>query len=198
MYQSAQVSTKVYKEAKKDASKWRTGFQETFVTAKAKERGLSEEVVIKQMKREKESKEKGLNSRIIRGRNNKAPVVRAIANYEVNTHEAIVEAAAPSFLMRQKQTEDTPFMMSPLLDTLWYLAESPAADDIIDGRYRPPPGIDPYACEFIEVLAMPASIRAKCPVNCIATVEEHHARWKAQKARTASDQSTIGLQDGNL
>jgi len=66
------------------------------------------------MKREKESKEKGLNSRIIRGRNNKAPVVRAIAtgpddvNYEVDTYEAIVEAAAPSFLMRKKQTEDTP------------------------------------------------------------------------------------------
>jgi len=33
--------------------KWRTDFQETFVTAKAKERGLSEKVVIKQMKREK-------------------------------------------------------------------------------------------------------------------------------------------------
>ena len=61
-----------YKEAKKDATKWCKGFQEMFVTTKAKERGLSEEVVIKQMKREKESKEKGLNSRIIRGRNNKA------------------------------------------------------------------------------------------------------------------------------
>jgi len=58
------------------------------------------------MKREKESKEKGLSSRIIRGLNNKAPVVRAIAtepdgvNYEVDTHEATVEAVAPSFSMR--------------------------------------------------------------------------------------------------
>ena len=48
----------------------------------------------------------GLNSRIIRGRNNKAPVVRAIATghdgvmYEVDTHSTIVEAAAPSFLLR--------------------------------------------------------------------------------------------------
>jgi len=40
------LAHKAYKEAKKDATKWRTGFQETFVTAKAKERGLSEEVVI--------------------------------------------------------------------------------------------------------------------------------------------------------
>jgi len=111
-----------------------------------------------------------LNSRIIRGRNKKAPAVRAIAtgldgvNYEVDTHEAIVEAAAPSFLIRQKQTEDTPFIMSPLLDDLVYLTDSPAADEIIKGRYIPPPGIDLYACEFIEVLAMPASIRAKGPV----------------------------------
>ena len=97
------LAHKAYNEAKKDTSKWRTGFQGMFVTAEAKERGLSEEVLIKQMKREKESKEKGLNSRIIRGRNNKAPVVRAIAtgpdgaNYEVDNHEEIVVAVAPSF-----------------------------------------------------------------------------------------------------
>jgi len=94
-------------------------------------------------------------------------------NYELDTHEAIVEAAAPSFLMRQKQTEDTHFMTSPLFDDLGYLVDYPAADDIIEGRYNPPPGTDPDACEFIEVLAMPASIRAKGPVNCIATVAEH-------------------------
>jgi len=58
-------------------------------------------------------------------------------------------------------------MMSPLFDDLGYLVDSPAADDIIDGRYHPPPGSDPYACEFIEVSAIPASIRAKDPVNCI-------------------------------
>ena len=44
------------------------------------------------------------------------------------------------------------------------------------------------------VLAMPASIRAKGLVNCIASVEEHGAGWKAQKARTVSDQSTIGFE----
>ena len=85
-------------------------------------------------------------------------------------------------------------MMSPLLDDLGYLADSPAADEIAEGRYRPPPGTDPYACEFIEVLAMPVLIRAKGLVNCIDTIEEHHAGWKAQKARTASDQSTIGFE----
>ena len=124
-----------YKEAKKEASKWRTCFQETLVTAKAKERGLSEEVVIKQMKREKESKAKGFNSRIIRGCNNKAPVVRTIATgpdgvgYEVDTHDVIVEAAAPSFLRRQKQTEDTPFMRSSLLNDLGYLADTCCSGD---------------------------------------------------------------------
>jgi len=41
---------------------------------------------------------------------------------------------------------------------------------------------------------MPASIRAKVPVNCIDTVEKHCAGWKAQKSRTASDGSTIGFE----
>ena len=49
-------------------------------------------------------------------------------------NQSIVEAAAPSFLMRQKQTEDTPFMMSLLLGDLGYLADSLAADEIIAGR----------------------------------------------------------------
>jgi len=80
-----------------------------------------------------------LNSRIISGRNNKAPAVRAIVtgpngvNYELDTHEEIVEAVAPSFPMRQKRTEDTPFMMSPLLNDIGYLAEFPAADEIVTG-----------------------------------------------------------------
>ena len=45
--------------------------------------------------------------------------------------------------MRREQTEDTLFMMLPLLDDLGYLADSPAADEIIEGRYHPPPGTDP-------------------------------------------------------
>ena len=97
-----------------------------------------------------------MNSRIIRGRNNKGPVVRAIATgldgvgYEVDTHSTIVEAVAPSFLMRQKQIEDTSFMISPLLDDLGYLADTPAAQDIFDGRYHPPPGTDPYAWNSLK------------------------------------------------
>ena len=66
-------------------------------------------------------------------------------------------------------------MMSPLLSDLGYLADTPAAQEIIDGRYHPPLGTDSYACEFIEVLAMSESIRAKGPVNYIANVEEHRA-----------------------
>ena len=81
--------------------------------------------------------------------------------------------------------------MSSLLDELENLVDSPAADEIIKERYHPPPGTDPYACKFVEVLEMPALIRAKGQVNCIATVEEHSAGWKAEKARTASDQSII-------
>ena len=84
------------------------------------------------MKREKESKEKGLTSRIILERKNKAPFVRASATgpdgvgYVVDTHSTIVEAVVPSFLMRQKQTEDTPFMTSPLLNDLGYLVDAVA------------------------------------------------------------------------
>ena len=52
--------------------------------------------------------------------------------------------------------------MSLFLDDLGYLADSLAVDEIIEGRYHPPPGTDPYACELIEVLAMPASIHAIC------------------------------------
>ena len=191
---------KAYKTAKKDAAKWRTGFQETFVTATAKRKAIPEEVVIRQIKREAESKRQGMVSRSIRERNNKQPVVRAIAiaedgtKFEVDTQEGLIAAATPSFLKRQQQTEGTPFMTEPLLSEIGYLADGPAVDSIIDGRYIPPHGTDPYAREFLSALEMPASIRAKGPVNCIATLEEHRDGWKAQKARTASESSTLGFE----
>ena len=139
-------------------------------------------------------------SRAIRERNNKQPVVRAIAmandgtKFEVDTQAGLIAAATPSFLKRQQQTEQTPFMTVPLLSEIGYLADGPAVDSIIDGRYIPPPGTDPYACEFIAALEMPASIRAKGPVNYIATLEEPRDGWKAQKPRTASESSTLGVE----
>ena len=55
---SIKLAHTAYKKTKKDASEWRTGFQETFVTDKANERGLCEEVVIKPKRNVKKSRMK--------------------------------------------------------------------------------------------------------------------------------------------
>jgi len=85
-------------------------------------------------------------------------------------------------------------MTARLLSEIGYLADGPAVDSIIDGRYTLPQGTDPYAWEFLLALEMPASIRAKGLLNCIATLEEHCDGWKAQKARTASESSTLSFE----
>ena len=62
-----------------------------------------------------------------------------------------------------------PFMISPLFDDIGHLDDGSAVNDIVDdGWYTPPPGTDPYASEFIEVLSMLDSIQEKGGiVECI-------------------------------
>ena len=46
---------------------------------------------------------------------------------------------------RFSQTEDTPAMMSPLLEELGYLADTEAAEEILAGTFEVPEGTCKYA-----------------------------------------------------
>ena len=110
------IAWKEYQAAKKEAWSLRETFLQDKIARKAHDRNVTTENMVKMLKREQRSIQDGLDSRQIRGRNNKQPVRKAeITNFitgittTVYTQEEIVVAAVESNLRCQSQTDDTVF-----------------------------------------------------------------------------------------
>ena len=125
------IEWKEYQVVKKDAAALRSAFLKDQNTRKAHHKRMSSEDMIKLLRKEQRSIQEDRDSRQIRGRNNKQPVLKAeITDFTtgsvrtVYTQEEIVFAAAESNLRRQFQTVDTAFRQPPLMD-----AFGPCADN---------------------------------------------------------------------
>ena len=99
------LTWKEYRVAKKEACVFRKSFLEDKIARKAHDRNVTTESMEKMMIREEHSIQEGMDSRQIRGRNNKQPVLKAeITDFitgitrTVYTQEEIVAAAAESNL----------------------------------------------------------------------------------------------------
>ena len=136
-------------------------------------------------------------ARIIRAKNVKLPVMRAIAtdengnNYECNLQQTMIPVIAESNRIRQEQCIDTPFMIPPLLEDFGYTAYENNTQKVLAGEYVPPAGTCPYAAEFIEVLKMPIAIKKLEKIGIEVTAKQNKEAWRKQKERTASAYGTI-------
>ena len=97
-------------------------------------------------------------------------------------------------LNRQQQSNNIPFMTSPLVDICSYLANDKPAIEVIDGTFVPPEGTPQYVLEFLEVLKMLDAIRALGSVDLSITPEENQMGWGKMKGRTGSEPSTPGFE----
>ena len=105
---------KEYWAAKKIANALRLTYQEELMSRKAADRKVTTEQLTKIMIREEQSRQEGRDSKQIRGRNTKSPVLKAevmdfitSTTRIVETQEEIVAAAAESNLRHQSQTMGT-------------------------------------------------------------------------------------------
>jgi hypothetical protein len=73
---------------------------------------------------------------------------------------------------RRKYTASfhTPFMTPPLVNELGYLATSKAAEEILEGTYRPPKGVDPYTKQLIHQLQRPVQLSCRA-----ITLQPYHS-----------------------
>ena len=119
--------------------------------------------MVKMLKKEQRSIQEGVESRKVRGRNNKQPVLKAeITNFTTNititmyTQEEIVVATAESNLRRQSQTVGTAFRQPTLFD-----AFGPCADNkdnylgVLDGTFVPHEDTVPYVVSLLEIMVQP-------------------------------------------
>ena len=183
------IAWKEYQVAKKDAAALRSAFIEDQIAKKAHHKRMSSEAMIKMLRKEQRQIQEGRDSRQIRGRNNKQPVLKAeITDFikgsvrTIYTQEEIVTAAAESNLRRQSQTVDTAFRQPPLMNDF-----GPCADNeenclgVLDGTFVPHPDADPCAVSLLETMVQPQSLRNKGPICCIPCPKESAEAWHRQK-----------------
>ena len=160
------LAWKEYRAAKKEAWMLRKSFVEDKIARKAHDSNVTTETMKKMMVREQRSIQEGKDSRQIRGRNNKQPVLKAeITDFisgtikTVYTQEEIVSAAAESNLRRQSQTVGTAFRQPALFDAFGRCADNKAnCLGVLDGSFVPHPEADPFTVSLIEALVQPPSL----------------------------------------
>ena len=193
------AARKHYFQEKPKFPEWRQAFHNDKIDELAKEDNTSRKVILARIQREKKSAEMGRQSRWITGKNIKAPVLKAITmndqgeQIKLNTQENMVPVIAASNLLRQKQSEGSPFMTSPLLDDFGYLAEEEYAKQIIAGTYQIPEGTSSYAAEFIETLKMSDAVKDLGELTLNVTPQQNREGWKRMKDKSSSAHESLGF-----
>ena len=157
------------------------------MSRKAIDRKVTTEQLTKMMIRVEKSRLEGLDSKQIRGRNNKSPVLKAeVTDFitgttrVVETQEEIVAAAAKSNLRRQTQTVGTAFCLPPLEDAFGACVNNEAnCHAVIAGTFIPPEGSDPFVVSLLQALEQPASLSDKGLVDFEVTPKLHLQAWRS-------------------
>jgi hypothetical protein len=78
-------------------------------------------------------------------------------------------------------------MTGPLVTDLGYLADTEAAQRILDGTYDIPEDLDPYAALLIQELWISDSIRNSPFVTSRVETADHIQGWVKQKEKISAD-----------
>ena len=175
------IAWKEYWVAKKEAGSLREVFLKDNFFRKTHDRKVTTDGRVKILKKEQRSIQEGLESRQIRGRSNKQPVLKVeVTNFidgitkTVYTQEEIVIAAAKYKLRLQSETVGTNFQKPALFN-----AFGPCADNkvkclcFLDGTFIPHADAEPYAVSLLETMVQPQSLWDKGPINYISSPKEN-------------------------
>ena len=88
-------------------------------------------------------------------------------------------------------TKDTPPMQAPLLSDLGYLANTEAAERILNGTYVCPPGTDDFTCNFLQCLQCLPNGGPEDRILMMFTWDDFCDYWKKWKELTSSSHSSL-------
>jgi hypothetical protein len=89
-----------------------------------------------------------------------------------------------------RQTEDTPFMLPPLVDQFGYLGVGPQAKAVLAGTYTSPSPIDPYAARLLQGLQTIPGCKDK-PLRTGIQTSDFVQGWSKAKEQTSAGPSQI-------
>jgi hypothetical protein len=97
------------------------------------------------------------------------------------------DACIAEHTARFSQAESTPPMTEPLVTDLGFLADTEAAQRILDGTYDIPVDLDTYTAKLIHELRMPESIWNSPLVSSRVETLDHTKGWTKQKETISAD-----------
>ena len=189
---NVKIAHRNYGVAKKDAVVWRDDFLFSMAVAKAAKNRTSVDHEPKQLTRVEGQKNQARNvKQMLKKLGNPSTTKLYYTSEGVRTEctdkISMEQACIAENIARFSPAETTPPMTEPLVTDLGYLADTEAAQRILDGTYDIPPGLDPYAALLIHELRMPASIRNSPFVTSRVETSEHQQGWNKQKETISAD-----------
>ena len=112
---------------------------------------------------------------------------------EVTSKVDMEQALLDENKRRFTQARSTPFLQPPLLQMVGPLGTGPAAEQILNGTFSIPEGVDEWAAKLIPFLARPQSVVAghfRKPDTTV-DLQSHVDGWRKAKERTSSGPSGI-------
>jgi hypothetical protein len=173
----------------------RAKFQEPLAVAIATKKGTDAVTKANNLKRIERQRRQARNVKRMRGRLGNSRVTKLWhtdengTRVECNTQHAMENACFEENVSRFSQSEATPPMTEPMVSELRYLAENPAAEQILKGCYDPPKGTDKYMKELLHELRMPQAIRDGIKKHGYISTEisqdENRQGWKKRRLASA-------------
>ena len=146
-----------YRVAKKNATVWRDEFMVTLAEARAKRNHTTVEKEFSLLRRVADQKTQGRNvKRMLNklGQNSTTKLFYTSDGVRTECTEktSMEDACIVENTYRFSQAESTPPMTEPLVSELGYLADTEAAERILEGNYAIPDDLDPYTAMLIREL----------------------------------------------
>jgi hypothetical protein len=108
--------------------------------------------------------------------------------HECISKENIEDTCIRENSQRFSQSNNMPFMQPPLVNNFGYLAETEAAEQVLQRCSKLPDGTDyDYAGLLIDQVYCPWEVTVTVPINDEITTEEHIKAWKRHDKRTSSE-----------
>jgi hypothetical protein len=190
---NVKTAHRLYCAANKNVSVWRDEFLHSLATDTAKKNGTSCDHELKQLIRVEGQKTQARNvKRMLRKLGNPS-TTKLYFTYcdgiwtECTDKLSMEDACIAENTARFSQAESTPPMTELLVMDLGYLADTEAAQQILDGTYDIPADLDTYAAKLIHELRMPESIRKSPLVSSRVETLDHMKGWGKQKETISAD-----------
>jgi hypothetical protein len=181
-----------YKKAHADASSWRDEFLVGLAKSRSESKGTDQDKELQQLRTIEQQRTVARNIKRMQGKLQRNATTQVCISNEqgrrtVTSKEDIEDACIEENISRFSQSNNTPLMQEPLLSLIGYLANTQAAEDILQGTFETPPETDKYTKLLIAELRMPDNIRTNPMTQNDVTPEDNRRAWSKQRETISSE-----------